>query len=286
MTSIVAATLVATDLGFPEGPLVLSPDRIAFAELYRGRISVFENRRVRPLITIGGSPNGLALGPDGRIFGAQNGGDEKPYRSPRPQTPAIVAISDDGAVETITTTASGRPLRRPNDLCFDRDGILYFTDPGDFDVADNPDGGWICRHADGETTILHEVGSTYPNGIGVDRSGRLLWSETHTRRIVASDGAPVLVAQLDEHGAADGFAICPDDTILVATLHSGGVDVVPPGPDGERRAIRARWAEDVVATNCAIVGKTLWVTDASSRPDDFGAPTGRLWRLEMALDAS
>jgi gluconolactonase len=279
---ILSATVVAESLGFPEGPLVLGEGRIAFVEQYPACVSVYEAGAVTTLAVVGGCPNGLAQGPDGRIYFTQNSGGGGTYRCPDPKTPGIFAIDPDGGpVQRITTTASGRALRQPNDLCFGPDGALYFTDPGD---EPREQAGWICRHLGEATEIVHELGPSFPNGIGFDADDRLLWAETRTKRIMASGSPPSVVAQLDEKGSADGFAFCRDGTLVAATLWSGGLDVVSPGPDGRRAVRRETWAEGVVATNCAFEGQTLWVTDASSTPDETARPTGRLWRLETQLD--
>lgn len=84
-------------------------------------------------------------------------------------------------------------------------------------------------------------------------------------------------------GRPDGFAVCTDGTLVVATLQLGGLDVVAPCCGKERTAYREIWAEDVVATNCAFESSTLRVTDASSASGEVERPSGRLWRLETTL---
>ena len=85
--TILSAAVVAESLGFPEGPLVLGPSRVAFVELYRVSINVFEEGVVRTLAVVDGCPNGLALGPDGRIYFTQNSGGGGWYRYPDPKPP-------------------------------------------------------------------------------------------------------------------------------------------------------------------------------------------------------
>ncbi|MDW5596935.1 SMP-30/gluconolactonase/LRE family protein [Conexibacter stalactiti] len=281
--AIVSAEVVASGLGFPEGPLVLGPGRLAWVEQYAGRVAVLEAGEVRTLAHVGGAPNGLALGADGRILVAQNGGKLGDWLAPEQRAPAIVALDPrSGAVEVVTSAAGGRPLRRPNDLCVGPDGALWFTDPGDYD----PDGdvrGWICRHADGATEIVRELGNVYPNGIGFDPDGRLLWVETHTHLLRALEG-DAIVADLGADGTGDGFAIAADGTVVVASVFSGGLHVVAPGADGEREVSRLSWAEDLILSNCAFDGTALWATDATTawdRSDDFA---GRLWRLRLDLE--
>lgn len=280
--AIVSAKVVASGLGFPEGPLVLGPDRVAWAEQYPGRVAVLEAGEVRTLAHVGGAPNGLALGADGRILVAQNGGKLGDWLAPEQRAPAIVALDPgSGAAEVVTTTAGGRTLRRPNDLCVGPDGALWFTDPGDYD-PDGSVGGWICRHADGATEIVRELGNVYPNGIGFDRDGRLLWVETHTHLLRALEG-DAIVADLGADGTGDGFAIAADGTVVVASVFSGGLHVVAPGADGEREVSQLSWADDLILSNCAFDGTTLWATDATTAWDRSDHFAGRLWRLQLDL---
>ncbi|ADB51160.1 SMP-30/gluconolactonase/LRE family protein [Conexibacter woesei] len=280
---IVSAEIAVAGLGFPEGPLVLGPGRVAWVEQYPGRVAVLDDGEARTLAHVGGAPNGLALAPDGRIFVAQNGGKLGDWQSPQRQPPSIVALDPvSGVAEVVTTTAGGRPLRRPNDLCVAPDGAIWFTDPGDYDPGGDVR-GWICRHADGATEIVRELGNVYPNGIGFDGDGRVLWVETHTHVLRVLEGDAV-VADLGPDGTGDGFAIAADGTVVVASVFSGGLHVVAPGADGEREVAQLSWAEDLILSNCAFDGTTLWATDATTawdRSDDFA---GRLWRLETNLD--
>ena len=67
----------------------------------------------------------------------------------------------------------------------------------------------------------------------------------------------------------------------MATLFSGGLDVITWGPDGSSIE-RLTWAEGVVPTNCCFEGDRIWVTDV--RTDwDVAHDTGKLWRLETDL---
>ena len=276
---IVGAEVVAEGLGFPEGPLVLGPGRVAWVEQYPGRVAIVEDGAVRTLAHVGGSPNGLALAPDGAIFVTQNGGKLGDWYSEDPRVPGLQVILPDGTVETAVTEAGGRPLRRPNDLCFAPDGSLWFTDPGDY-APDEAIAGWICRYAGGVAEIVHELDNVYPNGIAIDHDGRVLWVETHTHLVRSADG---VVADLGPEGTGDGFALADDGTLLVGTAFSGALHVVAPGADGARAVTTVRWADDLLLSNCAFDGHALWVTDATTGWERSDAYQGRLWRLELSL---
>src|SRR5499426_3167980 len=67
-------TVLATGLQFPEGPVWLGAERVAFTEIRGQCISVWEHGRVRRIAFTGGGANGATLGPDGALYVANNGG--------------------------------------------------------------------------------------------------------------------------------------------------------------------------------------------------------------------
>lgn len=280
---LIEASLQATGLGFPEGPLVLPDGRLAFVEEYNGCVSVVEDGRTRVMAEVGGNPNGLALGADGRLYVTRGRGAVGDWRAENPVTPAIVAVDPEtGAWEVVTTTASDRPLRAPNDLCFGPDGMLYFTDPDDFDPAGDLH-GWICRMGPAGTELIYELGNTFPNGLAFDPAGRLVWMESHTKRVIGAtpDGGWETLAQLGDETTPDGCAYAADGRLTVATLFSGGLEVVEWTAEGTKLD-RITWADGVVLTNCCFDGSSIWVTDVTVDWDK-GLDTGRLWNLKTTL---
>lgn len=280
---LIGATVQASGLGFPEGPLILPDGRLAFVEEYRGCVSLLEEGRVRRLAQVGGNPNGLALGSDGLIYATRGRGTVGTWNAAEQVPPAIVAVHPDtGKWDVVTTTANERQLRAPNDLCFGPDGMLYFTDPDDFDPAADLH-GWICRHSPTGTELLFELGNTFPNGLAFDRDGRLVWVESHTKHVVRATGATgwETIAQLGEETTPDGCAYTSDGRLVVATLFTGGLDVID-WSSGAARIERITWGEAIVTTNCCFAGNVLWVSDVGDRwqePDG----SGKLWRLQTAL---
>jgi gluconolactonase len=274
--SIVAC--LAEGLEFPEGPVVLHDGRIAFVEEFLGRVSVIEDGHVRTLATLGGAPNGLAVDREGQIWVAQNGGVVGDWRSPDPRPPSILQVDPaTGRADTVATEASGQPLQAPNDLCVGPDGTIWFTDPGLYGPFPRTDRGRICRlDAAGRAEIVHQLEPVYPNGIAIAPSGQLVWTESRTRRIVASDGPEgrVLV-ELDEPAVPDGCTFLPDGTLAVASLGSGGIHLVRDlfgHPDVELLT----FVRGCNATNCLVDGDSLIVTDVATTNQD-----GRLWRVQL-----
>ncbi len=66
---------LASGLLFPEGPVILADGSVVLVEIGRGTVTkVAPDGAVSYLSQQGGGPNGLALGPDGKIYICNNGG--------------------------------------------------------------------------------------------------------------------------------------------------------------------------------------------------------------------
>jgi len=66
--------ILAEGLAFPEGPVWLGPDRVAFVQIRGQCVAVYEHGRVRTVAVTGGGANGATLGADGALYVANNGG--------------------------------------------------------------------------------------------------------------------------------------------------------------------------------------------------------------------
>jgi len=277
------AQVVATGLGFPEGPVVLADGRIAFCEQFRSRVSVYDGARVSVIAETGGSPNGATLGSDGALYVAQNGGVVGDWRAEVMISPSIQRVAIDGTVTELCTAVAGVPLITPNDICFGPDGRLYFTDPGHgYDPVNRGEDSRIYAiDPDGRGQLVIRREPVYTNGVGFLPDGRLIWVESYDRNVcVLMDGRAVVLCTLPEDHMPDGFAVAEDGRIFIATVFSHGVTVV--SPEGEYLEL-IKLDDDCLATNCAFEGSTLWVTDVANYTENmFG---GRLWRVDTDATA-
>src|SRR5882724_13493972 len=67
--------ILATGLGFPEGPVVMPDGSVILTEIRNNRCSrVTPDGKVSMFSATGGGPNGLAIGPDGALYLCNNGG--------------------------------------------------------------------------------------------------------------------------------------------------------------------------------------------------------------------
>lgn len=252
--------VVATGLRFPEGPVALADGSVLVVEIARGTLDrVTRDGDVEVVAECGGGPNGAAVGPDGAVWVANNGGafawhEVGPLLIPGDPPPAVwpgqgsiqQVDLDNGKVETVCTVSSGRPLRAPNDLVFDATGGLWFTDHGAREARTSDRTGihYLAPGATEATEVLFPLEA--PNGIGLSPAGDQLYAaETHQGRLWAWDVTEPGVAQgtnpvgaaggrllLDpgDHTVFDSLAVDGEGWVCVGTLIRGGITAV--SPDG------------------------------------------------------
>ena len=285
--------VVATDIEFAEGPLELPGGDILFTEIRAGtltRVSPDGSRR-STFATTGGGPNGAALGPDGAIYVAQNGGFEWSQGSapdgthtvlpgPRPDDyigGQIQRVSADGSeVTTLYRECDDEPLKGPNDLVFDREGNFYFTDHGKRHGRSQDIVGVFYASPKGD--FIREVifPLERPNGIGLSPDERTLYvAETPTGRLWAfaidapgEIGNSHVVATVPgapprNYAMCDSMCVDGDGNVIQATLINGGITSI--SPDGAK--IEHYPLPDRITTNACFAGpdlRTLYVTLGST----------------------
>ncbi len=279
--------VVAEGLAFPEGPLVLPGGDLLVTEIRAGTLTrIAPDGTKTTFAKTGGGPNGAAIGPDGAIYVAQNGGFEWEARSLPDGTPTffpgdrpkdyiggqIQRVSPDGSeVTTLYRECDGEPLKGPNDLVFDAEGNFYFTDHGKSYGRQRDRTGVFYASPDGRMIkeILFPLEA--PNGIGLSPDGKTLYvAETPTGRVWACELAgPGQIARRRVLGTVPGdprfnLAMCDslcvdgEGNVIVATIVHGGLTVM--SPDGTVRHVPTG---DIMTTNACFGGpdlRTLYVT--------------------------
>jgi gluconolactonase len=295
------AQVVATGLGFPEGPVALPDGSVLCVELRNGRlVRVAEDGTVDVVAELGGSPNGAAIGSDGAVYVCNSGGfcfmDLGPIAVP--QTLEGVTQPDDyigGRIQRVDlatgewtdlyTEVDGHGLRGPNDLVFDDGGGFWFTDHGKRRARDEDRGGLYYARPDGSSVTEVVYPLEAPNGVGLSPDGRRLYvAETHTGRLWAWElsapgqlaGGPnerTHVAGLAGMQLFDSLAVEAGGNVCVATLVNGGISVISPEGEVEHLAADGELFDPLV-TNIAFGGPdhaTAWITLSG---------TGRLVRCD------
>jgi gluconolactonase len=270
---------IASGLQFPEGPIWCSDGSLLLVEIRRGTLTrVRPDRRTEVVAECGGGPNGAAVGPDGAVYIANNGGFEwhdfgglvLPGEQPASYRGGSIQRVDvrSGRVETLYTHCGDIPLKGPNDLVFDATGGFWFTDLGKMRKRDRDRTGIYYARPDGSS--IREMAFPVdggPNGIGLspagDRvyvaesyTGRVIWWELSApgeiRRNPRSAHGGHLLADLSGGEALDSLAIDADGNVCVATILNGGITIF--SPKGDYRHVAT---EDFLTTNICFGGREL-----------------------------
>lgn len=275
-------TLVADGLRFPEGPVWMPDGSIVLVEIEPGRITrVHPDGRKETVAEPGGGPNGLAMGPEGRLYCCNNGGfswiENHGMLAPHGIAPDYAGGRIEridpatGVVEVLYKSGDfGCTLRGPNDIVFDDHGGFWFTDHGKVDYAKRCHDvvGIFYARADG--SHLEEVifPSQNPNGIGLSPTGDALYAaETYTCRLmkfvvtapgkVAADAGPggpgIPLYRPAGYKFFDSLGMEAGGNICVATIGESGVSVVSPA--GELVEFVA--TDDVFTTNICFGGADM-----------------------------
>lgn len=273
---LVNARVVAEGLAFPEGPIAMSDGTLICVEIRAGRLTrVFPDGSIETIVDIPGGPNGAAIGPDGAVYLCNNGGFEWddstgfaiPGHQPRDYIGGRVQRVDlaDGSVLDLYTECDGHPLRGPNDLVFDADGGLWFTDHGKVRERDRDVGGVYYARADGSSIaeVIHPADA--PNGIGLSPDARTLYyAETYTgrvfRRQIIGPGrlaplAPLdpswVLAGLEGYRLLDSLAVDSGGYVCVGTLGpQPGITVISPEAEIDTLAAPPQWWDPLVTNIC------------------------------------
>jgi gluconolactonase len=280
--------LVAEGLKFPEGPVAMADGSVILTEI-RGpwltRIRADGGREVLAETATG--PNGAAIGPDGAVWIAVNGGafsyrDQDGLAIPGPTPPDHRPGSIqrfDLAGGRLETVYGG--LIAPNDLVFDAAGGFWFTDHGVSMAGGRRFGALYHAGSDGASLSRQRHDLMSPNGIGLSPDQRTVYvADTWLQRLWAFDVAEPgvlapppgyapgrVVANLPGYQLLDSLAVEADGRVCVATIINGGITVID--PDGSLDHVPV---PDAVTTNICFGGDDMrdaWITAGS---------TGRLYK--------
>lgn len=252
-----ALTTMATGLRFPEGPIAMPDGSVILVEIERQTLSrVSPDGKIDVIAEIPGGPNGAALGPDAAIYICNNGGFEfhkgddgiRPIRQAYSYTGGSIDRVDlqTGAVKKLYTHCGDNKLCGPNDIVFDRQGGMYFSDLGKTRDRDWDRSGLYYASIDGSHIIEVAFPLITANGVGLSPDEKTLYAaETQTGRLWAFDiespGKIKPHAWPSPHGGRlvgnttgfrnfDSLAVDGAGNICVATLMDGGITVI--APDG------------------------------------------------------
>ena len=282
-----AFTEITTGLQFPEGPVAMPDGSVILTEMFASRLTrVAPDGTKTTVAEINGSPNGLAVGPDGALYLCNNGNaftplnagglmypgpfDESRYIGGRIQRVDIAT----GTVTDLYTHCGETQLRAPNDIVFDKQGGFYFTDHGTRTERSADRTGIYYAKPDG--SFIEEVAfpTDGPNGIGLSPDeNTLYWAETHTGRVyqraitspgkLAPPDASTVLCGLPGYQLLDSLAVDGDGNVCVATIVNGGITVI--SPQGE--VLQHIAVDDRITTNICFGGpdyQTAYITASTT----------------------
>jgi gluconolactonase len=240
---------------FPEGPNFDRAGNLYICNRRDGFITKVtpDGQRSRFVVT-GGKPNGARFHRDGRLFIADMIRRE------------ILAAEPDGTFVVMIDNFNGQSLLGPNDLVFDRAGVLYFTDPGSGSLTDP---GQVFRWRPDGTLSLLTSGQQYPNGIALNADEDALYisvtgANRVTRFAITADGTlghEEIFFQFEGGQGPDGIAFAADGNLYVTHRGPGIIAVIDPSG-----AIVARLpAGGPLPTNLAFWQGALYVTEDETK---------------------
>lgn len=262
-------TVIASGLLYPEGPIARPDGSVLLVEVKGGTLTRIAGDGTKTVVaTLGGSPNGAAIGPDGAVYVANSGGFEWIPVGPlwvtgdQPadyKTGSIQRVDAAGTVTVVYTSfpagGGSLPLRGPDDLVFDSSGGFWFTDWGKTRPRDRDVTGVYYARPDGSHIREAIFPLNAPNGIALSPDGKRLYvAETYTRRVLywtlsgpgeiarnpaTLDGSHLLTAAIPGQGILDSMAVDEEGNVYVATMlpkgadptTSGGITIITPEGD-------------------------------------------------------
>jgi len=282
---------VTDGLLFPEGPIAMPDGSVIVVEIKGGRLIRVQPDGTKQVVAeVGGGPNGAAIGPDGACYVCQNGGFNwlsedifgvEGYMRPHGRADSYTGGSIQrvdiatGEVTTLYSECDGEPLKGPNDIVFDVDGNMWFTDHGKTYGRTMDCGAVFFASADGSFIRQVAFPMVTANGVGLSPDGKTLYvSETETGRLWhwpilgpgelgkepwPSPNGGRMAGGATGYQRFDSMAVEAGGNICVATLVTGGITVF--SPEGEK--LEYWQGPEPYCTNICFGGpdmKTAWIT--------------------------
>jgi len=245
--------ILIEELNFPEGPAVDSKGNIWFVEQKAGNIVCLSKQNILKRYSTNGSPNGIAIDKNDNIWYCDSGNNC-----------ISVYYPDTAHFEVKCSHAEGKPLDKPNDLTFDKNGNVLFTCPGNSRYEPT---GYLCVMTDEQVKVVTRQ-KYFPNGLAFTSDGKeLIIAETYKHRLWKGKWDPNSLEWFNEAPwvevggpiGPDGMAFDQNNNLHVAVFGQQRLKVI--SPDGV--IIEEIFLPGKNPTNCAFLPEGgLIVTEA------------------------
>ncbi len=262
---------VASGCEFTEGPAADAEGNLYFSDCPRNRIHVLrKDGRQEVWREPSGRANGMNFDSEGRLLAccAQGDGGRR----------AVVRFEPDGTETVLASAYDGKRLNSPNDLCFDPEGRIYFTDPRYGDRTDCEQDAMAVYRIEFDGRLVRVIDDVEtPNGIVMSRDGKTIVlvdnnpDEWGARKLLSygldDDGQWLVKAEIYDFApgrGGDGMVLDTDGNVYVTagSEERGGVYVF--SPEGEHLAFLP---VPEAPANCTFGGddlRTLYITAMTS----------------------
>ncbi|MBI3973810.1 MAG: SMP-30/gluconolactonase/LRE family protein [Chloroflexi bacterium] len=225
MRTLSSLEVVVSGYNSPEGPAFDRDGNLFFVNwLTSSIVRVTPDGAASEFANTGGIPAGLAFHRDGTLYVADEG----------EHLHGVLRVAPDGRIAPWVQEFEGRPLNGANDLVFDQNGILYFSDPWGSSL-ERPIGAVYRAFPDGRLEQI-DRGLAFPNGVAINADGTAVFlAETLKNHILRYEllpdgrvGQRRIFARLSGSPGPDGMAFDADGHLYVAHWGEGRVDVFDP----------------------------------------------------------
>ncbi len=213
---------IISGLKFPEGPVFDFDGNLWFVEIEGGNLSCWDRKKLTRF-DVDGTPNGAMLDRNGNIWFCDSGRGEIRIFDPATETFQTICNS----------TTDGNRLKRPNDLIFDSEGNLLFSDHAD--GREKPF-STICVLPKGEKKArIISSHKYFTNGLALKSDSKtLIFSETYRQQLWKGEWDNSKLKLRNEHHFAkagngpwgpDGIAFDKDENLYVSIFNEGKINI-------------------------------------------------------------
>lgn len=262
---------VATCGGFLEGATFDADGKLWVVDLLSGNLLRVDGDQCTVEGNTGGQPNGAKFHRDRRLFVTDK---NRGLLAFDPVTDEVTVVAD---------TYRAERIRGTNDLVFDAEGGVYFTEPYGSSTLD-PDGRVFYLPPGSNAALTVAVdGLAFPNGIALSADGsKLFVGEYANKRILSVPSprstnvfdVPYVFANIEGGVGPDGMTLDAAGNLYAAVFQAGEIRVLDPNGFAYG-SIRLPEGAGTFVTNVAFHDGHLYITEGTN---------GEVWRVRVRHD--